>query len=210
MIRNNIKYGAYLIVAAYISNAHAGPKEDFFRAVANDADYAVADLLKAGFDPNTTAEDGQLGLTQAVRDNSAKVTAVLLAEPRTEIDGANRNGETPLMMAALRGNLALARDLLARGAHVNRDGWTPLHYAATGESTEMVVLLLDKGAVVDARSPNGTTALMMAARYGAIDSADLLVQRGADRSLKNQRGLTAADFAASIEREALAARLRPQ
>jgi hypothetical protein len=70
-----------------------------------------------------------------------------------------------------------------------------------------VALLLDKGAPVDARSPNGTTPLMMAARYGAEPSVDLLLQRGADPKLKNDRQLSAADFARQGGREALAQRL---
>jgi ankyrin repeat protein len=205
---NYFKYVIYLAVTACISSAFADPREDFFRAVGNDADYTVADMLKAGFDPNTINVDGQRGLTLALRNSAAKVAALLLADPRTEIDSPNAAGETPLMLAALRGNLPVVKDLLARGARVNRDGWTPLHYAASSESPDTVTLLLDRGAQIDARSPNGTTPLMMAARYGAIDSADLLLERGADATLRNQRGMTAADFAATASREPLAERLR--
>ncbi|MNC96496.1 Ankyrin repeats (3 copies) [compost metagenome] len=74
----------------------------------------------------------------------------------------------------------------------------------------MVELLLARGAPIDARSPNGTTPLMMAARYGAIDAADLLARRGADRTLRNDRGLNAADFAAGAGRDDLAQRLQPR
>jgi hypothetical protein len=48
---------------------------------------------------------------------------------------------------------------------------------------------------------------MMAARYGAEPSVDLLLQRGADPKLKNDRQLSAADFARQGGREALAQRL---
>jgi ankyrin repeat protein len=205
-----LKFAFYLVVLTLVFPVAADTRGDFFRAVMNDADYIVADLLKAGFDPNTPDQDGQRALPLALRESSAKVAALLLADRRTEIDGANVNGETPLMMAALRGNTAVAKTLLARGAKVNREGWSPLHYAASGESTELVALLLEKGAQIDARSPNGTTPLMMAARYGAIDSADLLLRSGADARLTNERGMTAADFAAGAGREALVARLRPR
>ncbi len=114
------------------------------------------------------------------------------------------------MMAALRGDLALTRQLLERGAKVNRDGWTPLHYAASGPEPKVVALLLDRGASIDAPSPNGTTPLMMAARYGSIDAADLLAARGANLTRKNEKGLTPADFAAGAGRETLAARLAPR
>jgi ankyrin repeat protein len=48
---------------------------------------------------------------------------------------------------------------------------------------------------------------MMAARYGALDAAPLLLKRGANPALRNQVGLSAADFARGAERDALAARL---
>jgi len=71
----------------------------------------------------------------------------------------------------------------------------------------MPVLLLDRGAPIDAGSPNGSTALMMAAQYGSEASVDLLLSRGADAKIKNDRGLTAGDFARLAKRDALAARL---
>jgi uncharacterized protein len=82
-----------------------------------------------------------------------------------------------------------------------------LHYAASGPEPKLLAWLLDQGAAIDAPSPNRTTALMMAARYGAIDGADLLLARGANARLRNDRELSAADFARMAGREALAARL---
>ena len=55
--------------------------------------------------------------------------------------------------------------------------------------------LLDHSAYIDAESPNGTTPLMMAARYGSPEAVKLLIQEGADPTLFNQLGLTAKDFA---------------
>ena len=138
------------------------------------------------------------------------VVKALLASPRIDVDLANEQGETPLMMAALRGNLEMAKTLIERGAKIDKAGWTPLHYAASGPSPAMVAFLLDRGAAIEALSPNNTTPLMMAARYGAIDSADLLRQRGADLARRNQRELNAADFAKGAGRDDLAARLMPK
>ena len=52
-----------------------------------------------------------------------------------------------------------------------------------------------ESAYIDAESPNGTTPLMMAARYGSEKAVQLLINEGADLTLKNQLGLTALDFA---------------
>ena len=90
--------------------------------------------------------------------------------------------------------------LLDRGAKVQRAGWTPLHYAATGPNAEVVALLLGLGASIDGQAPNGNTPLMMAARFGDENSVKLLVQRGANKTLRNDRNQTAADLATIAER----------
>ena len=111
------------------------------------------------------------------------------------------------MMAALKGQIDWSQRLLARGAPVNQAGWTPLHYAATGPEPKIVRLLLERGAVVDAESPNRTTPLMMAARYGKEDSVMLLLAAGADRARTSDLNLTAADHAQGAGRDSLAAQL---
>jgi ankyrin repeat protein len=200
----------YLFVFTGFDSAIAGSYEDFFRALRIDNAGAVSELLARGFDPNSPDEKGQTGLHLAIRDSSPKVAAVLLAHPAVRLDAPNASDETPLMLAALKGNLDAAQRLVDRGAAINRPGWTPLHYAATGPEPKLVSLMLERGAQIDAPSPNGSTALMMAARYGADDSALMLLARGASTAVRNQKDMNAADFARSVGRDALAAKLTPQ
>ncbi len=197
----------YLAVAVCFSSAIADSYVSFFRALGLDDVRTVQRLLDAGFDPNAADEKGQLALLVALRDDSPRVAEALLAHPGLKVDATNAAGETALMMAALHGRLEAARYLLERGAAVNRPGWTPLHYAASGTELRMLTLLLERGAQIDAPSENGSTPLMMAARYGAIDGAELLLQRGADPKLLNHNGLSAADFARGAGRDRLADRL---
>lgn len=187
--------------------AHAGAYEDFFKAVSLDDAASVERLLQRGFDANSVDEAGQGALFLAMREGAFKVAATLLKAPGLKVDQANSAGETALMMAALRGHGDWLPQLVAQGAAIEREGWTPLHYAATGPEPATVAWLLERGARVDSRSPNGTTPLMMAARYGSEQSVDLLLRRGADPKLKNQLNLTAADFARLAAREGLAKRL---
>jgi uncharacterized protein len=208
MLTKHFKTFIYLIVFNLISVAHAQTSVNFFRAVNVDDAGTVKQLLERGFDPNTLDEKGQVGLYLALRDASPKVVAALLAHPRTRIDATNQADETPLMMAALRGQVEAARQLLDRGAALNRPGWTPLHYAASGPEPRMVVLLLERGAQIEAHSPNRSTPLMMAARYGPEESVDHLLARGASLRARNDAGLGPADFAEGAGRESLAARLK--
>jgi len=204
---NHFKFTIYLLVALLITAVEAGSFEDFFRAIRSNNAGAVGALLERGFDPNAHDENGQTALGMAVREQSDRVVDVLLRHPQLDVDAQNGVGETALMFAALQGRLELANRLIARGASVSRPGWNPLHYAATGPEPKVVAMLLQRGAPIEARSPNGTTALMMAARYGSEQSVSLLLEQRADATARNDRGMNAADFARSAGREGLAKRL---
>ncbi|MEY3124016.1 MAG: hypothetical protein RLZZ573_536, partial [Pseudomonadota bacterium] len=109
--------------------------------------------------------------------------------------------ESPLMLASLKGYLDLCKKLINRDADVNKPGWTPLHYAATGGHVAVIRLLLENHAYIDASSPNGSTPLMMAAMYGSASAVKLLLESGADSALKNDLGLTAIDFALRVQHQ---------
>ena len=206
-MRNYFKIVVYLIALTCFSSASADDKVSFFRALGIDNVSTVNSLLAAGFDPNTLDEKGQAALYVALREEAPKVVKALLAHPGLKADYTNAAGETPLMMAAMRGNIEAAVDLIDKGAAVNRPGWTPLHYAASSPHTAMVRLLLGKGAAIEAVSPNKTTPLMMASRYGSEEVAGLLLAGGASARARNDQALGAADFARLAGREALARRL---
>lgn len=197
----------YLFVLLGISSAFAGSYEDFFVAVKRNDGGTVTEILQRGFDPNTPDPSGKAALVIALQEESFAVAEALMARPDLNVNLLNPAGESALMMAALRGNLAWCERLLARGASVNKSGWSPLHYAATGPEPKVVKLLLERGAVVDAESPDKTTPLMMAARYGKEESVTLLLARGADPKRTNARNMNAADFARGGGRDWLAERL---
>ncbi|HYD75584.1 ankyrin repeat domain-containing protein [Ramlibacter sp.] len=194
-MRNYFKFAIYLWMVIGFSWIHAGSYEDFFAAVKKDEPAVIGELLQRGFDPNVPSPDGQHALYLALRDGALKVAAALIDWPATKVDGRNSHDETPLMMASLKGHLPMVKKLLARDADVNKPGWAPLHYAATSGHLEVMELLLEHHAFIDAESPNGTTPLMMAAHYGTPAAVKLLLDAGADTAMKNQLGLTAIDFA---------------
>ncbi len=202
-MRKYFKFILYLVATMYVSSANADAGVDFFRALQIDNVDTVRELLAAGLDPNSRSEKGQPALLVAVRAKSFKSAELLLRQPKIEIDATNAANETALMMAALEGQADWCRRLIDRGAQINREGWGPLHYAAVGPSTPAVALLIDRGAIIDARAPNGNTPLMMAAMYGPEGTVKLLLARGADPRLRNDRGFTAAELARFNGREYL-------
>lgn len=202
-----------LLAAAFIaapSAVQASSFEDFFRAIAADAPQALQALANRGFDLNTRNETMEPPLVIALRLDALKVVDFLLSRPEVDVEARNTKDESPLMLAALKGRLAQCEALIKRRAHVNKPGWTPLHYAAShpGEQAPALVqLMLDHHAYIDAASPNGSTPLMLAAMYGNRKVVGQLLDAGADATLKNEQGLTALDFAHRAGRPAEADRI---
>ncbi len=198
--RNYMRYVFYLIVIFIFSSARAGSYEDFFSAVKNDDGEGISLLIRQGFDANVRDPKGDHALHLATRDNATKAIVALLRWPRINVEPRNKVDESPLMLAALGGHMDTVKQLVGRGADVNKPGWAPLHYAATRGHIAVMYLLLEQNAYIDAASPNGTTPLMMAAHYGTPSAVKLLLESGADPLLKNQQDLSAIDFAQRANR----------
>ncbi len=126
----------------------------------------------------------------------APKTALLLAKhPNTQVEFTNKFGESPLMLAAINNQLELATVLIARGADINRPGWTPLHYAAAKGHKEMMRLMLEHDAYIDSEAANGTTPLMLAALSTSPLAVKLLLEEGADPTLVDSANASALDMA---------------
>ena len=93
-----------------------------------------------------------------------------------------------MMLAA-----SLSAPLLARV------GNTPLHRAVRQGRWRQTLRLLERGANPNAQNDNGNTPMMVAARMpitgSRITAVDILLEKGADLTVRNQRGLTAIGIA---------------
>lgn len=196
------------IALAAATAARAEPIDDLVLAAELNEPRAVLSLLLKGVDPNQPDSRGRRAIFIALRENSLQALGSLLASPQTHVDEPNAQGETPLMIAAIRGSLPAVQALVKHGAAINREGWTPLHYACSGPDNGVAAWLIEQGAEINARSDNGTTPLMMAARYGNGDLVPLLLKAGAEPRAANEQELTAADFAKRGGRDRIAAELR--
>ena len=59
--------------------------------------------------------------------------------------------------------------------------------AGVEDMTKVITLLLDRGAHIDDQDNRGRTALMIAAELNHAAAVDLLLARGADKSLRTSR-----------------------
>ncbi|MCE3270166.1 MAG: ankyrin repeat protein [Ramlibacter sp.] len=200
-MKQYLKSLVYLFTLIGLSIAHAGSYEDFFVAIKRDDPKTITGLLLRGFDPDTLDPAGRHGLFAALQEGSLKAAEALVNWPRTKVEWRSPKDESPLMLAAFRGHTDLVRKLIARDADVNKPGWTPLHYAATGGHLGVMKILLQEHAYINAESPNKTTPLMMAAEYGSTEAVKLLLEEGADPLMRNELGLSAVDFALRANRQ---------
>lgn len=190
---------AYVAIAMTMAGvsapAVAAPLDTMVKAAKFNDVSAARKMLARGIDPNAVDDQGMPLLLLAAREKSDDVALLLMQDKRTDVDKLDPAGENAMMLAAIAQDTPLVKALIDKGAEVNKKGWTPLHYAASIGDDEIVKILLEASAYIDAASPNGTTPLMMAARAGHGSTINLLIDQGADPTLKNQIGMSAVDFA---------------
>ncbi len=117
----------------------------------------------------------------------------------------NREGATPLAVAARSGRKAVVDILLADASPEARRqldepdarGATPLMLAIHAGRAEIIRELLEAGARVDAVSTQGETALSEAAFAGDEDTAALLMKRGAKPDTLDRYGKSVICYAAA-------------
>ncbi len=188
------RLGRVLVLGLVFSHAAQAQSPAFWRAIeTNDINSLRTELMR-GANPNARHPDHGPAVVAAARFKAFDVVRVLASLNATDVDAASAADETALMLVSTLGDRRSFDALLQRGAQVNRPGWTALHYAASGGQLELVNVLIEQHAFIDAQSPNNTTPLMMAARMRALPVVQYLIDQGADPSLRNQAGLDAAAY----------------
>jgi ankyrin repeat protein len=203
-----------LILAAGVVPAPLSAQTDsqiaaITKAATFDDAREVKALIDKGMSPNQKDPKGMPILMLAIQEKSMKTVDYLINAKGIDLNQTNITNETPLMFASLYGMLPEVKILVnQKEVPVNRSGWTPLHYACTNGHLDIALFLLDKGAAVDAPSPNETTPIMMAIRAGNIQLVRLLLDRGADIRIRNQQGYSAIDVAELFNQEEIQKGLR--
>jgi ankyrin repeat protein len=182
---------------------------------AGDIDATKA-FLRAGADPNTQDANGVTPLHVAAAHGSVKL-AKLLIENGGDVNFLIKEGGTPLMAASACHKPLLVELLLSKGANPNKKGHDdrfPLVCTFRADVTDAeeqlrcIRLLVKKGALINERTYIGITPLMNAAWFGNAEGVVELLWLGADSSLRDNTGKTAAILAFERGYENLAGMIR--
>ena len=201
------------LLSGGIQTAQAGcPTDETAQFTAEDANGWTALHYAAALNLTSLAE--------CLLESGAKVNARLRVdgEPFTDklkatlrrfgkyYGDRNRDGETPLHIAAKENAYETAILLLEKGAKVDAETydkeWTPLHFAAKENARETAELLLEKGAAVNAKTDDDDdemTPLHFAARENARAVAKLLLDKGADVNARDEDERTPLHIAARYD-----------
>ena len=122
------------------------------------------------------------------------------SECRKFINSFDFHSRTKLHLAVKEGSLKKTKLYLSIGAKINlwaRDiyGWTPLHYAASIDSEDIVDILLQKGADPKIKDNEGKTPLDIAVEKGHAAIVEVLVKGGAEINKRMPSGMTPFYFA---------------
>ncbi|CAK7325909.1 unnamed protein product [Dovyalis caffra] len=200
----------------------------------DNSEVVVNLLLEAGLKIDARVSAGGVGFYPADPRRESKGWSelhMLVALDRTDevldlvkgfgpLDLRDKDGRTPLHLAASRGNIKCATFLVESGADKDaksKDGRTALYRAAANGDRRMVEMFIDIGADLTIPDDRGRSAIdaardkgheevveilqrgelvLMAARRGELESLKSLVRRGASLKYCDQYGLTALHAAA--------------
>jgi ankyrin repeat protein len=151
------------------------------------AGLGIPELVEACFDTGGTLTSEACAARGFYRPHSGFPDWQPSTDPREVLDEA-------FVWACKSGRLAVLERLIGAGANINADPYrgTPLIWASVCNRAETVEWLLNHGADINRKATfggathgQGITALHLAAQYGHLPVVKLLVERGADPSIKD-------------------------
>ncbi len=175
-----------------------------YHAVLLQQPYFVRALLKAGADPNILNRQNFSPLIVASGFGNRKIASLLLKYgAKVAIKGGNQK-QTALSQSVQNNRVAVVKLLLDCCADPNEEipSTDPtytipiIQVAAQYGFNDIIVALLQANANINLLGHgNYTTALIRAVRAKKIDTVKLLLERHADKTIRNKVGKTALDYA---------------
>jgi ankyrin repeat protein len=155
-------------------------------------------LVDSGADINARNQNGGTPLMHAAVSGDVTIVGLLLVSG-AKVNVQAGNGWTALGLAAAKGRVSVVDQLLKSGANANLAdifGWTALIHAAEQKRLTVVQLLTAQpGIAIDARTADGATALHRAAAQGFLGVTRILIDKGADPGIMDNKGRTPFDYA---------------
>lgn len=193
-----------LDAGAFVDATDNAGQTALIRAAGDSASVNI--LLNAGADVNASDNYDQTPLMAAMRNVNAYYGIKELIRAGADVKARNKSGNTALMMAAnsfFHNESDIVELLLEAGADVNEKdstGETALMRAVSSDNrlflpSDKIKILIRAGADVNAQNKYGQTALMFASQRRNERVVKLLLDHGADKSLVDNRGYTANDYA---------------
>lgn len=169
----------FTLFALALTPAADPPKlqTEAFQAARTGDEEALKEALKAGYAVNQPNARGDTLLTVAAYNGQAKAVAVVLKQPKVDVEAKNKLGLTAVTAAAFKGHADILTQLIEAKADVNaasETGQTPLMFAVQSGKVKAVEVLLKAGAKPDAKDKDGNTALSLAKKAKADDIVKVL------------------------------------
>lgn len=162
---------------------------------------SLNDFKKKTSKVNLNAQDSEKMtlLARAALGGNLEVARYLIKK-KVNLETPNRVGDTALAVAIGNMQYDVAKLLIEAGANVDIpiSGETEesLLMRAATDSPKMTETIVKKNSsLVNKRNNQGETPLMVAARYGSPESLKILMNAGADPTLRNNKGQTAQEIA---------------
>ncbi|CAI9725800.1 serine/threonine-protein phosphatase 6 regulatory ankyrin repeat subunit A-like [Octopus vulgaris] len=159
-------------------------------------------LLNMNANPSTTDSLGQTPLHLAAKNDHSEVVKLFLKHKQELVSMNSMNGMTCAHIAAERGSVAVIKELMkfsratVTTVRNRKTGNTALHLAASGGHKNVLLTILEAGALATDENHHGMTTLHLAAQYGYVHILEALKDSISWEYTSKKTGLTALHIAA--------------
>ena len=168
-------------------------------AVAQKHADLVKVLIDAGADIETRDKESWTPLMYACKNGSQPIVKMLV-EAGAEVRAAQKDGYTSFIFAAGFGHTETVRYLVGLPqidlSHKDKDGHTSLLAAVERAGADVVEVLLDAGADIEAKLNDGRSPLLKASKCGNLQVVKVLLRAGAGVCVTDNKGATCLMLAA--------------
>lgn len=173
-------------------------------AAYNNNEQLIDYLLTKGADPNIADINGYIALHLAIVENNIQLIEKLIkknANINTCVPTYNENygGFYPIHFASIVDSAdKIIKILINNGADINKQiidtafygGFTPIHLSILDKNINSFNSLIKYGANINIKNSDGSSPLLYAIDYEAVDFANILIQNNADVNIADNKSMT--------------------